>query len=50
MSGDDIALTISSELNLAIQILWLDLSSVVILNYETGEILCSKYTNTYPEM
>ncbi|NLJ94215.1 MAG: hypothetical protein GX326_01780 [Clostridiaceae bacterium] len=51
MSGDDIALTISSELNLAAQnSLAGSAGSVVILNYETGEILCAVSTpNTYPE-
>ena len=51
MSGDDIALTMSSELNLSAQNYLGDSSgSIVILNYKTGEILCAVSTpNIYPE-
>ncbi len=50
-SGDDIVLTLNSELNLKAQEL-LDgyAGSIVMLNYQTGEILCAVSTpNTYPE-
>ncbi len=50
-TGDDIILTINSDLNLAAQE-QLDgvKGSIVMLNYKTGEILCSVSTpNTYPE-
>lgn len=50
-TGDDIVLTLNSELNLKAQEL-LDgyAGSIVMLNYQTGEILCAVSTpNTTPE-